>query len=231
MRVRIVFACLILLLCTLAAHAAEFHRFEHNGQVIEYALVLPDGFDSAKPYPVLLALPPGDQSKRIVEGQLRVFWESEAKKRGWVVISPVAPEGTSFYSGAEKELPNLLDEVAKTVRFEGGKAHLAGVSNGGVSAYRMVTEHPERFISMIVMPGVPPDDRALSRLGQLKGISVAAFVGEEDPDWVRGSKATKQKLDALGIENTLTILPGQSHVIKVDPVRLFDFLDARRRKG
>src|ERR1700732_1300362 len=115
-RARIVFAFATLMFFTRSVRATEFHRFEHNGQVIEYALVLPDNFDGTKAYPVLLALPPGDQSKRIVEGQLRVFWESEAKKRGWVVVSPAAPEGTSFYSGAEKELLNLLDEVAKTVR-------------------------------------------------------------------------------------------------------------------
>jgi predicted peptidase len=230
-RTRILFAFLTLMFFSRAAQSAEFHRFERNDVVIEYALVLPDNFDETKTYPVLLALPPGDQSKRIVEGQLRVFWEAEAKKRGWVVISPAAPEGTTFYNGAEKELLGLLDEVAKTVRFEGGKVHLAGVSNGGASAYRMITEHPERFLSMIVLPGVPPDARALGKLGQLKGISVTAFVGEEDPDWVRGSRATKQKLDALGIENTLTIVPGQSHAVKVDPIKLFDLLDARRHKS
>jgi predicted esterase len=109
--------------------------------------------------------------------------------------------------------------------------HLAGPSNGGVSAYRIATEHPERFLSLMVMPGVPPDERALGKLNQLKGISVAAFVGENDPDWVRGSKATKQKLDALGIANTLEIVPGQSHVIKVDPAKLFDILDSRRPKN
>jgi poly(3-hydroxybutyrate) depolymerase len=231
MRASAFFAFSALLLFGCVARATEFHRFERDGQVIEYALVLPDDFDKTKPYPVLLALPPGNQTTRIVEGQLRVFWEAEAKKRGWVVISPAAPEGAMFYSGAEKELPGLLDEIAKTVIFEGGKVHLAGPSNGGVSAYRIVTEHPERFLSLMVMPGVPPDERALGKLNQLKGIPVAAFVGENDPDWMRGSKATKQKLDALGIANTLEIVPGQSHVINVDPAKLFDILDSRRPKN
>jgi hypothetical protein len=210
------------------ACGADFHHFVHNGRTIDYALVLPDRFDKTKPYPVLLALPPGDQSRQMVEAGLNLYWEAEAKRRGWVVISPAAPESQSFYTGLEKELPGLLDEVAKSVLFEGGKAHLAGVSNGGLSAYRVITEFPGRFLSLTVLPGIPPDARAFAGLDRLKGIPVAAFAGGEDTEWVRGSRETKQELDRLGCQNTLTILPGEGHVIRLDPAALFDLLDKRR---
>lgn len=209
----------------------EFHRLSHDGQVLEYALILPDHFDKTTSYPVLLALPPGDQSKQLVVAGLHLYWEAQAKKRGWVVISPAAPEGTSFYSGAENELANLLDEVSKSVQFEGGKAHLAGVSNGGLSAYRVITEYPGRFLSLTVLPGVPPDERAFNALGRLQGIAVAAFVGGEDSEWVRRSRETKRKLDSLGIENTLEIVAGAGHVVPLDPTKLFDLLDRRRPKN
>jgi poly(3-hydroxybutyrate) depolymerase len=151
------------------ARGADFHEFVHNGHTIDYALVLPDRFDKTKPYSVLLALPPGDQSRQLVEAGLNLYWEAEAKRRGWVVISPAAPEGESFYTGLDKELPSLLDEVAKFVLFEGGKAHLAGVSNGGLSAYRVITEFPGRFLSLTVLPGIPPDARASPRSTACKG--------------------------------------------------------------
>lgn len=213
------------------SQAIEFHRLVHNGRVIEYALVIPDHFDKTVPYPVLLALPPGDQSKQLVEAGLNLYWETQAKKRGWVVISPAAPDGESFYTGAEKEIPNLLDEISKTIRFEGGKAHLAGVSNGGLSAYRVITDHADRFFSLTVLPGVPPDDRAVRALARLQGIPVAAFVGGKDSEWVRGSQQTKEQLDRLGIENTLDVVPGAGHVIALDPAKLFDLLDKRRHKS
>jgi hypothetical protein len=57
---------------------------------------------------VLLGFPPGDQSKQLVLAGLQLYWEAQAKKRAWVVIRAVAPEGTSFYSGAENELTNLF---------------------------------------------------------------------------------------------------------------------------
>jgi poly(3-hydroxybutyrate) depolymerase len=211
-----------------AAQAADYHQFTHNGHTIDYALILPDHFDKSKAYPVLLALPPGDQSRQMVEAGLNYYWEAEAKRRGWVVISPVAPSGENFYSGLDQELPPLLDEVARSVVFEGGKVHLAGVSNGGLSAYRVITEFPDRFLSLTVLPGVPPDARAFAALKNLKGIPVAAFAGGDDAEWVRGSREASQELDRLGIQNTLTIVPGSGHVIRLDPGALFDLLDQRR---
>jgi poly(3-hydroxybutyrate) depolymerase len=211
-----------------AAHAEDHNQFIHNGHTIDYALVLPDHFDKSKAYPVLLALPPGDQSRQMVEAGLSFYWEAEAKRRGWVVISPSAPSGESFYTGLDQELPPLLDEVAHTVLFEGGRVHLAGVSNGGLSAYRVITEFPDRFLSLTVLPGVPPDARALAALKNLKGMPVAAFVGADDTEWVRGSREASQELDRLGIQNTLTIVPGSGHVIPLDPGKLFDLLDQRR---
>ena len=211
-----------------AAHAAGYHQFIHNGHTIDYALVLPDHFDKSKAYPVLLALPPGDQSRQMVEAGLNFYWEAEAKRRGWVVISPAAPSGENFYTGLEQELPHLLDEVAQSVRVEGGKVHLAGISNGGLSAYRVITEFPDRFLSLTVLPGVPPDARALAALKDLKGIPVAAFVGGDDTEWARGSREASQELDRLGIQNTLTIVPGSGHVIRLDPGKLFDLLDQTR---
>ena len=67
-------------------------------------------------------------------------------------------------------------------------------------------------------------------LDRLKGIPVAAFVGGEDSEWLRGSRETKRKLDRLGIENTLEVVPGEGHVIRLDPAKLFDLLDNRRQR-
>ena len=145
-RIFITSAFLLWLPAATFAQAVQFHRLTHNGRVLEYALILLDHFDNTAAYPVLLALPPGDQSRRLVVNGLHLYWESQAKKRGWVVISPAAPEGTTFYTGAENEIPNLLNEISKSVEFEGGKVHLAGLSNGGRSAYRVITEYPEFFL-------------------------------------------------------------------------------------
>src|SRR6516164_11610929 len=94
---QIITAFLTLLISARVAQGTEFHRLELKGSSLEYALILPGHFDKTKPYPVLLALPPGDQSERMVEAGLNLYWQAEAKRRGWVVVSPAATEGKSFY--------------------------------------------------------------------------------------------------------------------------------------
>lgn len=219
-------------------HAAELRRLQNDGRTLDYLLVLPVGFDPSKAYPVLLALPPGDQTRSMAESALERYWEAEAASRGWVVVAPFAPEPAarggkdrkSFHNGLERALPFLLDEVAKSVTFEGGRAHLAGVSHGGKSAYRAATEYPTRFLSLTVLPGFPPDDRAELGLRSLKALpgGVSAYVGDNDPNWLSESRRTKQKLDAYGVKNTLEVWPASGHVVNIRPLELFDMLDRKR---
>ena len=71
--------------------AAEYRSFAAaDGTRIDYAVVLPEGYQPEKSYPVMLAFPPGPQTKAMVEAGLR-FWEGEGARRGYVVVSPVAP--------------------------------------------------------------------------------------------------------------------------------------------
>lgn len=212
------------------ARAAEFRTLVNDGRKLDYLLVLPENFHTNTPYPVLLALPPGEQSRKMAQDALDMYWEAEARSRGWVVIAPIAQKGKSFHSGLERAIPFLLDDVARSVTFEGGRAHVAGVSNGGKSAYRVATEYPTRFLSLTVLPGFPPDDRAelnLRALKQLPG-GVTVYVGEKDAAWLQSARTTKQKLDAYGISNTLEVWPGGEHIVAVRPFELFDMLDRKR---
>lgn len=215
---------------TPVSSAAELRTLENQGRTLDYFLSLPDGFDSAKPYPVLLAIPPGDQTRELAQTGLDKYWEAEAKTRGWVIISPIAQKSRTFHSGLERSIPFLLDDIARTVTFEGGRAHLAGVSNGGKSAFRIATEFPNRFLSLTVLPGFPPDDRAELGLRSLKALpgGVAMHVGENDRDWLAPSRLVKQKLEAYGVPVTLEVWPGGGHVLDIKAIELFDVLDTKR---
>ncbi|MFZ0544952.1 MAG: hypothetical protein WAM60_05920, partial [Candidatus Promineifilaceae bacterium] len=104
-------------------------RFD-DGTVMDYALVLPDDYTADQRYPILLALPPGGQTVDLVETGLRLYWEAEGAKRGWIMVSPAAPNGTLFFQGSEIYLPGLLDHIEAEFSPEGGKFHVGGVSNG-----------------------------------------------------------------------------------------------------
>lgn len=214
----------------LRADGAELRTLVDNGRELDYLIALPPGFDGRSPHPVLLALPPGDQSRAMAQQGLDLYWEAEGTARGWVVVSPIAPRGKSFHSGPERAIPFLLDEVARSVTFEGGRAHLAGVSNGGKSAFRVATEYPDRFLSLTVLPGFPPDERATLGLRSLRQLSggIALYVGDGDSTWIAPMRTVKQRLDAYGVVNTLEIWPASDHVVNIKGVELFDMLDAKR---
>jgi len=199
-----------------------------TGMLLSYAIVAPDGYDAHKAYPVLLALPPGGQTRDVVEATLNTVWAATARARGWIVISPVAPNGMLFIDDAAPLIPELLDRIQADYKTEGGKVHLAGISNGGISAFRAIVDNPTRFGSLTVLPGFPYSDNETRKLSALKGIPVAMFVGEHD-DWLPVMQHTKATLDGLGVKSTLTIVPGDGHMLRsLTSATVFDVLDAFR---
>lgn len=200
-----------------------------DGTVLEYALVLPANFDAQRTYPVLLALPPGAQTREMVTAGLDRYWEAEAQARGYVVVSPVAPNGVLFFEGADAYIPEFLQRIAENYRPEGGKFHLAGVSNGGISAFRVAMNNPELFLTLQALPGVPRDLADFSRLDKITAIPTALFVGGNDTTWSEPMQQATLELAGLGGDVSLEILPGEGHVLEsLSPARLFGFMDSHR---
>ncbi len=204
--------------------AQHYLTLEIEGDdALSYLLWLPDDFDQNERYPVLLALPPGPQTPDMVEAGLG-YWQA-GPPRGWVVVSPVAPGGRLFFQGSETHIPALLDEVGKTVQAE--SVHLAGISNGGLSAFRIARLYPERFASLLTLPGFAASDEDFTGLTELVAMPIRMFVGEFDnPGWLDQARRTEARLRELGGDVELTVVAGQGHVIQtLSGDTLFDLLE------
>lgn len=213
---------------------ARVHHYRRlavgHGKKLDYALVLPREFDRKRAYPVLLALPPGGQDRAMVEAGVGRYWGLEAARRGWIVVSPVAPDGVLFFKGAEQVLPALMDAIADEFILEGNRFHLAGVSNGGISAFRVAVSWPERFQSLTVLPGFPMTREDIEGLSRLRGMPVHLFAGGDDVKWASAERKTAKMLEDLGIPVAVTVYPGEGHVpASITAVKLFDLLDGLRR--
>lgn len=204
-----------------------FEMLMADGVPLEYGVVLPNDFVDGETYPVLLAFPPGPQTRAMVAAG-NSYWGATAQARGWVVVSPVAPGGTLFFQGSEQYLPEFLQRIAAIYPPEGGKFHLVGVSNGGISAFRIATLMPEMFASLTAVPGFP-QTADFKRLSTLTEIPVTLFVGENDSSWVEQMQTTEAELRRLGGQVSLTIVPNEGHVIQsLSGAELYDLLDFYR---
>ncbi len=191
----------------------SFHRIEtRDGRTLEFALVLPEVLKEDQSYPVLLAFPSGEQTRLLVEAGLEMYWVEASIRRNWIVASPVAPDNSSFYSGAETMIPDLMNWIEARYLVEGGKFHMAGASAGGISSFRIAVEYPDRCMSIMPMPGYPIEGD-FNLLERLVDIPVAMFVGYFDADFMTEMDRTYERLDSLGVQVTYNVRPTDSHVI------------------
>lgn len=197
------------------------------GVEIAVITVVPDGFVIGDEMPVLLAFPPGDQALDTASAVVDGIYEEQALARGWIVVSPVAPNGVSFWQGSEVHIGPILDWIETWVRPEGGAVHLVGVSNGGISVFRAASLHPERVASLVVFPGYPRGGDPLDTVAHLP---IRMFVGGADTGWIEPMEQTRDALLALGADVTLEVVPDAPHFIPAlaDGVVLFDVLDELR---
>lgn len=160
---------------------------------------------------ILFFLPPGDQSRAMVEEGLDP-WLSYFQRKAWTVVSPVAPQGKLFFRGAEKHLVTFLQLLREQKNLQDVPMDLLGVSNGGISAFRIATLHPDLFHSLTVVPGwAKPADSA--RLKRLRKIPVNLLVGAEDKNWLLKSRDCFEKMKLLGGNVRLEVIEGGDHFV------------------
>ena len=200
-----------------------------DGTRVEFRVVAPDQGGRSS-YPFLLALPQGQQTRGEVDWEWQNLYRDEAQRRGWVVVSPVAPDGRLFFRGAEEYLPELLDSLSHEYPPEGGKYHLAGVSNGGLAAFAVAIEHPQLFQSIAVFPGWPAP-KYLDRLDRLVGVPLKMWAGEREAEArLELMRQAATTLRAAGGTVDLEIRSGEGHALDslLGGHEVFEYLETHR---
>ncbi len=212
--VRLLFVALCAACTSWPALAAELASLTlSDGTEIEYQLVLPAGFDRDRSYPAILAFPGGRQTLESVEAGLARYWETEARRRGYIVFSPAAPAGRPFYQSGVDLVPEFLERQRAAFNVQDGKFHVVGSSNGAVSAFVVASRHPELFLSLTALAGFPEEQQDFEALDRLKQLNIALFVGELDLYWKAGMQRTRDRLLTLGHAVDLEIVPRNGHLL------------------
>jgi poly(3-hydroxybutyrate) depolymerase len=182
------------------------------GTTVHYKVILPHGFNPAKTYPAVLAFPGGPQTMDTVEGTVERNWREQAERRGYIVIVPAAPNGRLFFEEGDKIFPEFLTKLLGDYKIQDNKFYIAGVSNGGRSAFHIAALYPEYFLSVTSLPGYLLDANP-ARVHALAKMCIYMFAGEMDMDWLKAEKAQAAQFRAQGFMVEFSEEKGQGHVM------------------
>jgi predicted esterase len=193
---------------------------------VQYKVVLPDGYDPAKAYPAILAMGGGPQTMNTVDGVLARNFRAEAEKRGYIVVAPAAPDGDLFFEDGADIFPEFLELIMKDHKIKDNKFHIAGPSNGGISALHIAASNPQYFLSVTAFPGYMWEANA-EKLLEIAKMCVFMYVGEHDPyRWHSEMKKEAEFLRSNGTVARYSVEMGQPHRLDTlageNAGRLFD---------
>ena len=201
-----------ILLCASRPGAAEVIEKSKSisGVTVHYKVVLPSHYDAAKAYPGVVAFGGGPQTMNIVDGAIQRNWRDQAEQRGYIVVIPAAPDGQLFFEGGERIFPEFLTKILADYKIADSKFHIAGQSNGGISAFHVAALYPQYFWSVTGFPGYLPDATPV-RLGALAKMCINMHVGELDTGWKEEMQQQAAQFRSKGMTVRITVEKGQSH--------------------
>jgi poly(3-hydroxybutyrate) depolymerase len=221
-------AGLIAILCGMNVRAATpVKSGTFGGMKVEYKVVLPEPFDPARAYPTVLAFGGGPQTMQMVDSGLNRYWAAEARRRGYIVVSPAAPQGQLFFENGAKIFPEFLEMILHDFKVQGGRMHIAGFSNGGISAFHIASLYPTYFWSVTGFPGILNDATSV-KVEALKPMCLFMHVGGRDLDWRGAMEQQSEMFKQKGYTVQFRVEENQNHVLSLGPEgvnRLFDHLD------
>ena len=193
---------------------------------VEYRVIVPKNYDPTRAYPGVLAFTGGQQTIDGIDNSIRRNWRDEAEHRGYIVVLPAAPGGQLFFQGGERIFPEFLDRILGDYKIAGNKFHIAGISNGGISALHIAALHPGYFISITAFPGFLPNVTE-QRVIAIEPLCIFMHVGEHDDlGWTPQIQKQAEVFTKAALKIHFTIEKGQGHRLDTfaekNAHRLFD---------
>jgi poly(3-hydroxybutyrate) depolymerase len=226
------FAAAAFLWIAAGLHAKAFDKSVEIADVtVHYKVVLPKDYDAAKTYPAVLAFPPGSQGQDMVMTTLTRNWQPEAERRGYIVFVPAAPNGQLFFEEGSRVFPGFMDKMLAEYKIRDNKFHVAGMSNGGLSAFFVAATYPQYFWSVTGFPGYL-SDATPERVKALAKMCISMYAGELDTGWASQMQKQAAQFKAQGMTVHFSIEKGEGHVMSTlqgpGASRLFEGIEEAR---
>jgi pimeloyl-ACP methyl ester carboxylesterase len=184
-------------------------------------LLVPDGINADEPRPLVVALHGAGGSENL-------FFESyghgaivdECRRRGWLLV---APRGML----APKDLPSLLDAIARLLPIDRRRVALVGHSMGAAQAVAAASAAPDQFAALVALGGggrVVPSER-------LRALPAFVAVGRDDfaLEAARGLTRSLKTAGLTEIQQREYANVEHLAIVQVALPEVFAWLDARWR--
>ena len=173
----------------------ERRTIESDGLTMRYGLYVPEGYDPAREYPLVLALhgsgERGDDLVNLERSRLATAWVEPARQAAHpaFVVAPQAPSGLTWteerdpidpdqsgVSATEEAVLAILDGLAAEFSIDPDRLYVVGLSMGGHGVWDLVSRFPDRFAAAVPMSG----EGFASQADDLADVPIWAFTGEQD---------------------------------------------------
>ena len=192
---------------------AEQRRVAGDG--LHYLAILPDDYDAAADYPLVLMLHGFGANMQDLAGLA-----PSLNRKGYVYVCPNAPVAFELapgmvgygwhpprgqaseddYARAESLLSDFFDQALNEFRATDGRAALLGFSQGGGMTYRMGLARPHQFAGLVALSASLPDPAVLTpRLPEHRQQPVFVAHGAHDPMVsMESARRTREFLETAG---------------------------------
>ena len=185
-----------------------------------YAVLYPDGFKAGEKYPLLVFLHGSGSVGAGIDEYLvtNEFFKEIDKLEDFPFIA-LTPnlDDESGWSGYEKELMEMIRDVASTPEVDESRVYLMGTSLGGYGTWYLASKYPETFAAAVpICGGLEPISRVYFNkfITTLAAVPVWAFHGElDDAVPYQDSVDIVNALKDAGAEADLYTFVGKGHGI------------------
>ncbi len=203
-----------------------------DGGTLPYRLLVPDGYDKTRKYPLILFLHGAgergsDNQKQLFHPDVLNLAEARhAARHPAFVVAPQCPEGEKWvdvdwsavphHKTPEEPSPSmrltmeLLEAIQKEYRIDPDRLYVTGLSMGGYGTFDLLVRRPRQFAAAVVVCGGADDSRA----AEFAHVPLWIFHGERDGAVpVARSRSVVAALQKAGAKPRYTEYAGQGHPI------------------
>jgi predicted esterase len=190
-------------------------RTDLDGETFTYAVHVPEGYDPARPWPLLITL---HGSGGNGPDWIRSWLRCQALRQNFVLAAPTTPRHTWSARAGHSYVLTALRELGEELSIDPDRVYLDGMSMGGGGAFRLAEHHPDRWAAIAPRCNVPDvrqkkDKTFVTMLAEnFHGVPVYWVVGAKDEKIpIEMARAAKADLEAAKGELVYREFPEGGH--------------------